>query len=181
MQSIFVHEAGWAWKSQYQQMPTSVYKPCCTGTTTLSLLETKTMDDTSFGATWSAMKNDLAWKPRSKYAATHSRHKVPGFGYPSVDFDVLQDFQFPTPTPSASTLQSTGPVSPMRKASKANEAVKKNHWLRSSNVWHYAAIIYRNRLVYPLSCISTTSGLSKSLMGPLLSLASNAWWVSTAC
>ncbi|KAI5804131.1 fungal-specific transcription factor domain-containing protein [Peziza echinospora] len=71
-------------------------------------------------------------------------------------------------------------------SNKAHEAVEKNHWLHSSNVYRYAAILYLDRLAYPhipsshplfqntvravldhLNCIPATSGLSKSLMWPL--------------
>lgn len=138
-----------------------------------------------FWAAWNAMKNDLfAWKPCVKYAATPSRHRAPEFDYCSVDFDFPP--QLHSPTSSSSTLQATGSSSPPKKASKAYEAVEKNHWIHSSNVWRYAAILYLDRLAYPhlpsshhvfqntvrivldhLNCIPTTSGLSKSLMWPL--------------
>ncbi|RPB19609.1 hypothetical protein L211DRAFT_793859 [Terfezia boudieri ATCC MYA-4762] len=138
-----------------------------------------------FWAAWNAMKNDLlAWKPCSKYAATPWRHRALDYGYLSADVDFSQDLQFPIS--STSTLQPTDPASSMRKASKAYEAVENDHWLHSSNVWRYAAIIYLDRLAYPhlrsshhvfqstirivldhLNCIPTTSGLSKSLMWPL--------------
>ncbi|KAF8474591.1 fungal-specific transcription factor domain-containing protein [Kalaharituber pfeilii] len=77
-------------------------------------------------------------------------------------------------------------ANPIRKSSKAHEAVEKNHWLHASNVYRYAAILYLDRLAYPhlpsshhvfqntvrevldhLNCIPTTSGLSKSLMWPI--------------
>lgn len=173
-----------------QQAPTSFYKP---GPYRQGPIE----DDDSepvrnendgrdeFWAAWNAMKNDLiSWKPCAKYAATPSRHKAPDTGYSSVDFDFSQELH--SPTSSSPPLHSTGPSSPPRKQSKAYEAVEKNHWLHSSNVWRYAAILYLDRLAYPhlpsshhvfqntvrivldhLNCIPTTSGLSKSLMWPL--------------
>ena len=173
-----------------QQAPTSFYKP-------EPYRHSQIDDDDSepvrnendgrdeFWAAWNVMRSDLlAWKPCSKYAATPSRHRAPDSGYSSVDFNFSQDLQ--SPPASTSTLQSTSPTSTMRKASKAYEAVEKNHWLHSSNVWRYAAIIYLDRLAYPhlpsshhifqdtvrivldhLNCIPTTSGLSKSLMWPL--------------
>lgn len=173
-----------------QQAPTSFYKP---GSSRHSHIG----DDDSepdrnendgrdeFWKTWNVMKNDLlAWKPCSKYAATPSRHRAPDSSYSSTDFNFSQDLV--SPTSSASNLKSPGTASPGKKASKAYEAVEKNHWLHSSNVWRYAAIIYLDRLAYPhlpsshhiyqstvrivldhLNCIPTTSGLSKSLMWPL--------------
>lgn len=122
-----------------------------------------------FWLAWNAMKKDLTdWRPCSKYAATPSRHRAPDSGYsPSAtDFDFSSTQKRPSLT--------------------AHEAVEKNHWLHSSNVYRYAAILYLDRLAYPhipashnvfqntvrqvldhLNCIPTSSGLSKSLMWPL--------------
>ena len=121
-----------------------------------------------FWFAWNAMKRDLhSWKPCTRYAATPSRHKTPDSAYSSIDFDFA------------------APGSPTR-ASRAHEAVEKNHWLHASNVYRYAAILYLDRLAYPhlpsshhvfqntvravldhLNCIPAASGLSKSLLWPV--------------
>lgn len=167
-----------------QQAPTNFYKagPYCQDQTDDDDIEpTRNENDGrgEFWALWNAMKNDLiVWKPCAKYAPTHSRHRNPDSGYSCRGFEFPQDLH--------PVLHSNGLLSPITKTSKAYEAVETNHWLHSTNVWRYAAILYLDRLAYPhlpsshhvfqntvrvvldhLSCIPTTSGLSKSLMWPL--------------
>ena len=167
-----------------QQDPTNFYKP---GLYRQNQIEDDDIEPPrnendgrdDFWASWNAMKSDLiAWKPCAKYAPTPPRHRSPDPSYSSRGFEFTQDLH--------PVVHSNGLSSPITKTSKAYEAVEKNHWLHSTNVWRYAAILYLDRLAYPhlpsshhvfqdtvrivldhLSCIPTTSGLSKSLMWPL--------------